>query len=627
MVKKVLVIIPPLTQLNAPYAAGPFLAGFLREHRVDAKLVDASLELALRVFSRRTLEQMVSQLAGSSARTMKKAAVGNLVKNADRYAQTIEPVVMFLQGRSPELAAKIAARRYLPEGPRFQVLGELQRAHGARDPLMGVFTPEEKERRARYLASLYVDDLVDAINGGIDGKFFLSRYAEKLAVSAPSFGPLRRALETEDTLVDQLIDELAGVMYEEHRPDLVALTVPFPGNVYGALRISRAIKKLSNGRTRIALGGGYPSTELREISAPEIFDYVDYIVLDHGLNTLLWLSQHDDPDGTRGLCRTFVRKNRKVIFVEGRPCGRKKLLHVTPSCAGLQPSRYISMAEVPNPMHSMWSEGWWNKLVLAHGCYWHKCSFCDTALDYIGQFSPASATKIVDSIEEVREATGEDNFHFVDEAAPPGLLAAVSEMLISRGVKIRWWTNIRFERGYTHELARLMARSGCVAVTGGMEGVTDRLLKLVNKGITLADAVKAMEAFSRAGIMVHAYLMYGIPGQTVQDTVDALEIVRRLFVRGYLKSAYWHRFALTAHSPMYRNPGKFGIRVHRSKFRGFARNEIAFDEPRGCDHEMLGAGLRAAIYNFVHGSGLDFDAQAWFSGDVPKPNIGALDFS
>jgi len=604
---RVLLITPPMMQLNAPYAAGPHLAGFLRQNGVDVVQADASLSLALELFSRRGIESIRRDILKKGRRS---AAVRHFLAHTVRYAATVEPVVRFLQGKNPPRAAKLAGRRFLPEGPRFAVLAE--------NP---VFESLDISDKAKYLASLYIDDLADVIREGVDARFELSRYGETLAVSAPSFGPIRKALEARPSLVDRLLDRMADDLISKHRPGLVAFTVPFPGNLYGALRLARRIKQ-KHPSIPIALGGGYVNTELRGLREPRLFDYVDFVTLDAGERPLRNLIAHlEGRRSVQELCRTFVRRGGSVQFITG-VCSDVALSDTgVPDYKGLMLGRYVSLCEMPNPMHRLWSDGHWNKLMLARGCYWRKCAFCDTTLDYICRFDPASADELVDRIEAVIAATGSRGFHFVDEATPPALLKAVAERLLARRVKIEWWTNIRFEKTFTPALCRLLAKSGCVAVTGGLETVTDRLLKLMNKGVTLPQAARAMKAFADAGIMVHAYLMYGFPSQTEQDTVDALEIVRQLFGAGYVQSAYWHRFALTVHSSIHRAPAKYGLRLLPMPAGGFAVNEAAYRDSVKCDHLRLGQGLRKAIYNYMHGVGLDFDVQSWFTGNVPRPGV------
>ncbi|MDB4970166.1 MAG: radical protein [Myxococcales bacterium] len=604
-----------MTQLNTPYPATAYLTGFLRQHAArlgfEVTQADPALELFLRLFSRAGLTRVLDALADRSrGRTRGKSAapptVAALLARADEYLDTVDAAVRFLQGRDPELALRIAGRAFVPEGARFAAL-----AAGDEDPLGWAFGSLGLQDRARHLASLYVDDLADAIRDGIDPRFELSRYGERLAASAPTFDLLRDALEGPPTLVDTLLDELTRELAARHRPDLVGLTVPFPGNVYGAFRIARAWKAAAPS-TRIALGGGYVNTELRGLADPRVFDYVDYVTLDDGERPLLAIiEQLRSPAAP--LLRTLVRDGDRVVErsdptlhdVPMRDAG-------TPTYDGLPLDRYLSLFEMLNPMHRLWSSGRWNKLTIARGCYWKKCSFCDITLDYIARYDLAAADLLVDRIEALIAETGQTGFHFVDEAAPPAGLRALAERLLARKVVCTWWGNIRFEKTFTPRLATLLARSGCVALSGGLEVASDRLLERMQKGVTVAQVARVTRALTDAGIMVHAYLMYGFPTETVQETVDSLERVRQLFAEGCVQSAFWHRFAATAHSPIGQKPELYGIRLHPEPAVTFARNDLGFDDPTGCDHDFLGAGLRNALYNYMHGIGLDADVRTWF---------------
>jgi hypothetical protein len=282
-----------------------------------------------------------------------------------------------------------------------------------------------------------------------------------------------------------------------------------------------------------------------------------------------------------------------------------------------------------NPMHRLWSDGRWNKLTVAHGCYWKKCSFCDVSLDYISRYDAASAETLVNRVDEIVAETGQTGFHLVDEAAPPKSLKAFSHELLQRNTSISWWGNVRFEKSFTPDLCNLMADSGCIAISGGLEVASDRLLKLMKKGVSVAQVARVTKAFSDAGILVHAYLMYGFPTQTVQDTVDSLEYVRQLFAAGCIQSGYFHRFTCTVHSPVGLNPEEYGITLQAlpavASNRVFAKNDVQFDDPTGVDHDALGQGLNKALYNYMHGIGLETNVRQWFEQRVPKTTV-AKDF-
>jgi radical SAM superfamily enzyme YgiQ (UPF0313 family) len=608
---RILLITPPMTQLNTPYPATAYLTGCLRAHAADKVTVaqaDFSLELFLRLFSRAGLRAVHARLQNGYHGD--SAAVAHFREHADAYVDLVEPVVRFLQGRDATLAMRIVGRMLLPEGPRFAALDDAG-GDGDGDGLAWAFGELGTTDRARHLASLFIDDLADVVRDGIDARFELSRYGERLASSAATFDALASALDESPTLVDELLDELTREWVRTRQPDVVGLTLPFPGNVYGALRIARAVKAERPG-AKVVLGGGYVNTELRQLRDPRIFDACDYITLDDGERPLLALIDHL-LDPARPLHRTYVRERGQVVLHKAAELG--DLHHGetgTPTYDGLPLASYVSLFEMLNPMHRLWADGRWNKLTVARGCYWKKCSFCDVTLDYIARYEGVAADVTVDRIEALVRETGETGFHFVDEAAPPAALRAIAQRLIDRRVSITWWGNIRFEKSFTPALVDLLARSGCVAISGGLEVASDRLLTLMKKGVTVAQVARVARAFSDAGVLVHAYLMYGFPTETEQETIDALERVRQLFAEGCIQSAFWHRFAATAHSPIGQRPDLFGIRLAREPEVTFARNEIPFDDPTGCDHERLGPGLRKALYNFMHGVGLDQDVRRWF---------------
>ncbi|WP_374680331.1 B12-binding domain-containing radical SAM protein [Hydrocarboniphaga effusa] len=619
---RVLAIIPPMTQLNTPYPSTAYLTGFLRSRGVDAVQEDLALALVLQLFSAPGLDAIRDRIDEDAEPT---AAIANFCEQFERYRTTIDGVIGFLQGRDSTLAHRIASRRFLPEGPRFSALDVYVDDEGG-DPLAWAFGALGMQDRARHLATLYLNDLADVVRDAIDPRFEFVRYAESLAQSQASFDPLAAALAVEPNLIDEILHALTLDAIERHRPELVLLSVPFPGAVYAAFRIAQTIKQ-KHPHIVISLGGGYANTELRELAEPRVFDYVDIVSLDAGERPLLALIEH--LRGERGrdrLVRSFVRDDAGVVRYVNAAEPDVPFNEVgTPTWDGLPLDGYLSLLDMLNPMHRLWSDGRWNKLTIAHGCYWKQCSFCDISLDYISRYEAASASVLVDRIEAIVAETGQTGFHFVDEAAPPKVLKALANELIRRGVSISWWGNIRFEKSFSVELCELLAQSGCIAVSGGLEVASDRLLKLMKKGVSVQQVARVTRAFSEAGILVHAYLMYGFPTQTVQDTVDALEYVRQLFEAGCLQSGFFHRFACTVHSPVGKNPQEYGVTLVPPPPGGFAKNDIGFIDPTGVDHDTLGVALNKALYNYMHGIGLDADVRSWFGVKVPRTKVG-VDF-
>ena len=606
----VLLITPPFTQINTPYPATPYLKGFLNTKNISAFQADLGIEVTVALFSKPGLQQLFGQINKNGKDVSENAK--RIIALQDDYIQAIDEVILFLQGKDPTMAHGICKRNFLPEAGRFQQVDELQDSFGN----MGL------QDKAKYLATMFLEDLSDLIKECVDEHFGFSRYAEKLARSANSFDELYSSLQKEYTYVDHILIDILKQKMEALQPILVAISVPFPGNLYAALRCGQWVKKNYPG-VKVAMGGGFANTELRSVSDARVFEFFDLISLDDGEAPIENIVKFTEGKiGEDELKRTFILKDGAVQYINNSSCHDYPQAELgTPDYSDLLLDKYISAIEVVNPMHSLWSDGRWNKLTMAHGCYWGKCTFCDISLDYIKLYEPVAASLLCDRIETIVVQTGQSGFHFVDEAAPPALMRALALEIIRRKIKISWWTNIRFEKSFTRDLCFLLKASGCIAVSGGLEVASDRLLELIQKGITVAQVAKVNKHFTEAGIMVHAYLMYGFPTQTAQETIDSLEMVRQMFQGGILQSAYWHLFTMTAHSPVGLNPGKFGVKKATEAVGSFANNDLVHIDTKGADHEAFGEGLKKSLHNYMHAMCLDHPLQKWFEMKVPKTGV------
>ena len=546
---RILLITPPLTQLNTPYPATAYLKGLFVAQGHDVRQVDLGIEVADQVLSREFLESI----------------------GLHDQARMIEPVKRFLRGQDDTLGPRIANRSLLPEGKRFDQLDG--------DHLEWSFGVSGTTDKAQHLATLFVEEVADHVRERVDEHFDLVRYAEYLSNDAPSFDPLYEELQRKPSRVDMLMLKILASVVADFHPERVCITIPFPGCLYGALRCGQWLK--THTEATVELGGGFPNTEWRQMSDQRLFEFCDEVVID----------------------------------------GHNEAYNHCPDFSGLPLDKYLSMSEMTNPMHRLWSQGRWNKMMMAHGCYWAKCAFCDTSLDYIGNYYAPNAPTVVDRMERVMEQTGRTGFHFVDEALPPKLLGEVAEEILRRGLTLSFWGNIRFEKAYTAELCDLLAEAGMVAVSGGLEVASDRLLNLMNKGVTIDQTINACRHFRDAGIMVHTYLMYGFPTETLQESVDALETVRRMFDEGIVQSAFWHRYAMTCHSPSGLNPERYGIRRTTLEPNTFCNNEVDWEPGFDYDIDAVGAALRLATYNYMNGLGLDQPVRSWFPIRVPKPSV------
>ena len=610
MQSPVFLITPPFTQLNTPYPATAYIKGFLNTKGIPSVQADLGIEVTLALFNKEGLTKLFQAIR--SKKWELNPNCQRILALENNYINTIDQVILFLQGKLDTIAHLICSRTFLPEADAFDQMDDLDWAFGA----MG------KQDKAKHIATMYLEDLGNLIKETIDPYFGFSRYAESLGRSANSFDELYVAINAPQSYLDNILLDIFEQYIQKVQPKLVCISVPFPGNLYTSLRCGQWIKQ-HHPSIKVAMGGGFANTELRSLSDPRVFEFYDFITLDDGEAPIEILIDHiDGKKEVHDLKRCFTLLNGVVTYInESIYPDYKQHQLGTPDYEGLLLDQYISVIELVNPMHSLWSDGRWNKLTMAHGCYWGKCTFCDISLDYIKTYEPATASLLADRMELMIAQTGQNGFHFVDEAAPPALMKALAIEIIKRKLVVSWWANVRFEKSFTRDLCLLLKASGCIAVSGGLEVASDRLLELIQKGITVAQVAKVSQHFNEAGIMVHAYLMYGFPTQTVQETVDSLEMVRQLFETGVLKSAFWHLFTMTAHSPVGLAPEKYKVKKVSNAVGTFANNDIAHIDTTGANHEIFGYGLKKAILNYMHGTCYEFPLQKWFEFKIPKTSI------
>jgi len=603
-----LLITPPFTQLNTAYPATAYIKGFLDAKDVKTKQLDLSIELFTSVFTKEFIDAIFKQ-----AEMLGNTALPLVWQQREAYIDKVDTVMSYLRVQEVTAAYQIVHKDFLPHGHRrIKLNKDLSTEFGK----LGILD------KAKHIATLFVEELGDFINTNVDEFFSFTRYAEQIGRAASSFNTLEECLQYETTLIE---DEMLYLLEEQLQQDaynLVCFTIPFPGNLFSALRCAQFIKE-KYPTIKVAFGGGYCNTELRRLTDTRIFNYVDFITLDDGEGPLLRITEYlENKIGEESLERTFISRENKVVYADKTP---NTIFHhknlPAPSYVGLPTAKYLSFLDVMNPMHRMWSDGKWNKLTISHGCYWKQCSFCDVTLDYIGNYQNTTADDLVNKIEKIIAETGITGFHFVDEAAPPKMLRALANKLLERKVFITWWTNIRFEKTFTPELCALLSKSGCIAVTGGLEVASDRLLAKMKKGVDIGQVARVTKAFSDENIMVHAYLMFGFPTETAQETIDSLEVVRQLFYNNCIQSAFWHQFACTSHSPVGKNPEEFKIKITGPKFEGFAENDLFHEDPTGAEHHLYSEGLNIALNNYLNHKGFEIPLSNYFNFKVPEVTV------
>ncbi len=619
---KALLVQPPLVQLNAPYPAIHFLEAFLRSRGIEAEARDHSIETYRRVFSRSFLPRIFEAARGAldGAPDGDRIQLERYLSYEKLYLELIDGLVDYLAGGDPAFAHRLAQAAELPRGQRASAFLESRSLR---------ISPDE----SRILATAILSDLADLASFAYDPNFSTVRYGERVATSRGSFSEVEAALGSSPVL-----EEAYGPYLEEEwdrlgeAPSLLLVSIPFPGCLLGALACARSARGAFGADTRIAFGGGYVSTELRGLEDPGIFDYCDYLSFDSGYGSLASILEAEAGAPKTRLFKTMYRDGEGVVAAAGFPegdeargrargradcdeaarLGREEaqaVRSIAPDYASADFGRYLRVLDSSNPMHRLWSDSPWLKYRLAHGCYWARCEFCDTELDYVAGYARSDLDAVFAAADEASARTGLYGLHFVDEAMPMAALLDFAgrnrERAASGKTPFHFWGNVRFDASWTADRCEYLAASGLVAVSGGVEIATERGLEMTDKGFDLAGLTRCLVAMRESGLLVHAYLIYGFPGQDRGSIVDSAEVCRQLFASGLIDSAFWHRFVLTRHSRMYRewrDGGRPGLGP-RDESRPFASNDLAFEGEEAYD-EYDGP-LAAVLESWMRGSAAD----------------------
>jgi hypothetical protein len=646
-----MLIQPPFVQLNAPYPAVYFLEAFLRGRGVAASSFDHSIALYRSIFSRDGLARIFEDVGHSPVLRAPPDAesrrqLARYMSYRDQYIEWIDSIVDFLSGGDSGFAHRLAQAAEFPRGRRAQAFLVASGGRiGADD--------------ARALATRMLEDLGDLIAFALDPEFATVRYGERLARSVKDFRAIENALpgaylmktfyrpylQRSFACAGPAGDGAAGGSPSDgaEHPDFVLVSIPFAGCLPGALVAAQEARAAFGARTRVVFGGGYVSTELRSLADGRLFDYCDYLSFDAGYGSLASILEVEAGAPKESLYRTMYRdaegRVRQAGFapaegIDGgaanrfRVLDRSALAGVFPDYRGVDFSVYLRVVDSENPMHRLWSDTPWLKYRLAHGCYWRRCTFCDTGLDYVARYAPADLEALAAAAHAASSRSGIFGIHFVDEALPIATLLQFAR--INRGRRadgmrpFSFWGNVRFDASWTADRCELLAASGLVAVSGGIEIATEKGLEMTDKGFHVPGLVRTLLAMKRAGLLVHAYLIYGYPGQTARDIIDSAETVRQLFVSGLVDSAFWHRFILGRHSRMYaewKAGSRPGLRpIDRAG--SFADNDLAFEGEQFFD--PFAAPLEAALDAWMEGEELERPVASWFTTagrKEPRPAV------
>ena len=646
----VVIIQPPLVQLNTAYPSGAYLASFFRQAGHNVKWHDLSILLFSRIFCKEGLQTLfeksekkaldIAQKAQEKGDTATSSNLYRYLSQKDVWAQWIDSITAILKDggtTNGSISGRELCHRFLfsPHAPRGNRM----------ETYLENLDHEPSIDDARFLASLALADLADYITVAFDPEFALVRYGESLAISETSFDDITKGIHSPilETFYKPVLNEILNDITStptENEKLLVCISVPFPGTFTAGLVTAQHFRQKFNDNAFIVMGGGFVNTELRDTEEKGLGNFIDAISYDRGYGS--YQALFESGLLTKGTCITQQQKPlfKLRLFTNDiiiAPLNEKddeqakmmqefengKTSEIVPDYSDIDFSQYPRMTDDTNPMQRIWSDGTWIKAYLAHGCYWHQCAFCDVTLDYVASYRMTHIQNLFYGLKEQTAKHGVYGIHFVDEAMPPKAMEQFASLNAQNGNSISFWGNIRFEKVFSRDIADFLSYGGLIGVSGGIEIATGSGLDDIHKGTDIHSIVNACCAFKEAGILVHAYMIYGYWKERAQDLINSMETLRQFYEAGLLDSSFWHKFTLTRHSRIYKEwqEGKHPeLQPIFPKNTGlFAKNGLHFEGEQ--KSQKFGNGLNAALTSWMHGEALDAPVGSWFNFKTPLPTI------
>ena len=697
--KDVIIINPPMVQLNTPYPSGAYLGSFFKSQGCNTRWYDLNIDLFYSIFSSSGLKRLFELTEKKALKMAEKAEnqgdsstgfnLRRYISTKDLWINWIDFITQTLCDGNTSTREKQHQFLYSPFVPR-----------GNRMVNFLANLPDAPHTdHVRFLCSYALADLADYITAVFDPQFSLIRYAEEVCFETPDLDKIIPQLDSPvmKEFYQPVLEKYFGVTLMEgeslplvlstasavssrrgeggeslplapacprqssatpssgERPatppessqagrgqtwekTLLCISVPFAGTFVPALVTARYFKQQLGDSVYVCIGGGYVNTELRNFTDKRLAQFVDAISFDRGYGSYVELgkssvlshqsSEDFSSESNKSTViasegwqfsikgevqpiyklRQFIKSGKSVKVIE--PVWENAEIQkyedeitrsVIPDFSDIDFSRYPRVCDDKNPMHRLWSDGAWIKAFISHGCYWHKCAFCDTKLDYVCAYKPVDVKKLYEGLLHTAHTKGVYGIHFVDEALPPVLIKYFALENARHGNPLYYWGNIRFEKSFTKDLAALLSYCGLGGVSAGIESATGTGLENINKGTDIGSIINACAAFKEAGILVHAYMIYGFWNDTPQTIIDSMETLRQFFAAGLLDSSFWHKFMLTKNSTLF--------------------DKLKDTWNGGPEFAKFGPGLDSAVQAWMHGEKLETKVQKWFDFQVPSPTI------
>ena len=520
---KLALIFPPACDPTAPYPSVPALAGFLRPQGVDVLSIDANLE----GFSWLLRREPLSRLAGTIER---RWANLRRRRSLDHQAQLELLALGRVRGEA----------RAVPGGID-SALSILRRPERFFDPGMYADAVTTVGAALRVISAAHTPLQLDFT--AYRSPFALTTPEEMARDAEPDRDPFDSYLARD--LVPRL--RRAGV-------DIIGLSVCFPGQMVPAYSFALKLKRAFP-EAHLVAGGPAITQVLLRLRGPALRQALgpfDSAVVFEGEHTLLSLCRavgdgHTSARELAGIPNLVLPDSSSgASYLPGPPTVDLGSLPA-PDFDGLPLDRYLSP-----------------QLLLPYdptrGCYWGRCAFCHYGLTAAGtaRYRERPVETVVEHLGALSARHHTCYFYLSQDSVAPKTLGRLADALAASGFDLRWGTDLRPEAQLSPELCARLRRGGAVACSLGVESASPRILRLIDKGVTLAVAGKAVRNLAQAGIAAELMCFTDFPTETFDEAMETLAFVEEH--ASHVAAFIVGRFDLTHGSRVAREPAHFGLR-------------------------------------------------------------------
>jgi len=336
------------------------------------------------------------------------------------------------------------------------------------------------------------------------GLMYLAGYLEKYT---------NHQIKILDCLAERINhNELKKIIAQEN-PDIVGITTM----TFTLPDVVKTIKKIKqvNKKIKIILGGAHVHIYSKETIK---LKGVDFCVLGEGEKPLKELL--DNINNIKKLCniKGIVFKDKNKIINTG-PSPFIQNLNILPFPARyLTPYKeYSSVLAKKFPVTTM---------ITSRGCPFN-CLFCDRP--HMGNvFRARSADNVVDEMEECSKMGIKEIFIYDDTfSVDRQRVLDICSKMIKRKINIVWDIRTRVDT-VNEEMLKALKKAGCQRIHYGVEAGTEKILKVLRKGITLEQVKNAFYWTKKAKIQILAYFMIGSPTETKEDILKTIKLAKKL---------------------------------------------------------------------------------------------------